>query len=112
MEYLTRNGVSINVIEVCQQIYIFQNRKDETIWSKNNLQPGLSRSTNILIRISLFFSLSVQEAEKERRKKRKKEKNLVVSGGDDAFSESFVDRPKIIAPKPSVGRNESISSKV
>lgn len=61
---------------------------------------------------SLSFSLSVQEAEKERRKKRKKEKNLVVSGGDDAFSESFDDRPKIIAPKPSVGRNESISSKV
>lgn len=63
----------------------------------------------------LSFSLSVQEAEsveKERRKKRKKEKNLVVFGGDDAFSESFDDRPKIIATESSVGHNESISSKV
>lgn len=58
----------------------------------------------------LSFSLSVQEAEsveKERRKKRKKEKNLVVFGGDDAFSESFDDRPKIIAAESSVGHKAS-----
>lgn len=73
MEYLTRNGVSINVIEVCQQIYIFQNRKDETIWSKNNLQPGLSRSTNILIRrnLSLFLSLSRRLKKREGKKEKR-----------------------------------------